>query len=168
MKFSLASIVGVASLSASSAFVVHPSATIGPSIVVLEASRHAKKVESRTRWIEARGGDASSVAEKSSMDAGIMKNDEGLEFVRLVSGSGASAEVYLYGGVVTSYKDAEGTEFIAVRPDAKMDGSKPISGGLSHCWPQVPLYPKYRVLSSYYNFFHSNVKHAHPFCSTYR
>jgi len=30
----------------------------------------------------------------------------------------------------------EGTEFIAVRPDAKMDGSKPISGGLSHCWPQ--------------------------------
>ena len=68
---------------------------------------------------------------------GMMKNDQGLEYVRLVSPSGASAEVYLYGGVVTSYKDAEGTEFIAVRPDAKMDGSKPISGGLSHCWPQV-------------------------------
>jgi glucose-6-phosphate 1-epimerase len=66
-----------------------------------------------------------------------MKNDDGLEFVRLVSESGASAEIYLYGGVVTSFKDAEGTEFIAVRPDAKMDGSKPISGGLSHCWPQV-------------------------------
>merc|ERR1711937_621251 len=32
--------------------------------------------------------------------------------------------------------DAGGTEFIAVRPDAKMDGSKPISGGLSHCFPQ--------------------------------
>jgi len=28
-------------------------------------------------------------------------------------------------------------KFIAVRPDAKTDGSKPISGGLSHCWPQV-------------------------------
>ena len=25
---------------------------------------------------------------------------------------------------------------VAVRPDAKMDGSKPISGGLSHCFPQ--------------------------------
>ena len=25
---------------------------------------------------------------------------------------------------------------MAVRPDAKMDGSKPISGGLSHCFPQ--------------------------------
>ena len=37
---------------------------------------------------------------------------------------------------IASYKDADGTEFIAVRPDAMMDGSKPISGGLSHCWPQ--------------------------------
>ena len=32
--------------------------------------------------------------------------------------------------------DSEGTEWIAVRPDSKMDGSKPISGGLSHCFPQ--------------------------------
>jgi len=30
----------------------------------------------------------------------------------------------------------DGVEYIAVRPDAKTDGSKPISGGLSHCWPQ--------------------------------
>lgn len=65
-----------------------------------------------------------------------MKNSEGLDFVRLNSESGSSAEIYLFGGVVTSFKDSEGTEFIAVRPDAKMDGSKPISGGLSHCWPQ--------------------------------
>lgn len=36
---------------------------------------------------------------------------------------------------MTSYNDGE-VEYIAVRPDAKMDGSKPISGGLSHCWPQ--------------------------------
>jgi glucose-6-phosphate 1-epimerase len=79
----------------------------------------------------------------------MMKNDQGLEYVRLVSDSGASAEVYLYGGVVTSYKDADGTEFIAVRPDAKMDGSKPISGGLSHCWPQVsrmyPFWPWFNI-----------------------
>ena len=34
-----------------------------------------------------------------------------------------------------SERDA-GTEWVAVRPDAKMDGSKPISGGLSHCFPQ--------------------------------
>jgi len=65
-----------------------------------------------------------------------MKNDSGLEYVKLVHPTGSSSEVYLYGGVVTSYIDAQGVEYIAVRPDAKMDGSKPISGGLSHCWPQ--------------------------------
>jgi glucose-6-phosphate 1-epimerase len=72
-------------------------------------------------------------------ESGMMKNADGLEYIRLVSESGASAEIYLLGGVVTSFKDAEGSEFIAVRPDAKMDGSKPISGGLSHCWPQVRI-----------------------------
>jgi len=63
-----------------------------------------------------------------------MTNDEGLEYVKLVNGE-SSSEIYLFGGVVTSYVN-DGVDFIAVRPDAKMDGSKPISGGLSHCWPQ--------------------------------
>jgi len=63
-------------------------------------------------------------------------NDEGLEYVALTHPSGAKAEIYLLGGVPTQYSDADGTEWIAVRPDAKMDGSKPISGGLSHCFPQ--------------------------------
>merc|ERR1712174_734 len=52
-----------------------------------------------------------------------------------MNNNGDTSDVYLYGGVVTSYKK-DGQEYIAVRPDAKMDGSKPISGGLSHCWPQ--------------------------------
>eukprot|EP00957_Ditylum_brightwellii_P074788 5683483-Ditylum_brightwellii.AAC.1 len=66
-----------------------------------------------------------------------MTNADGLEYVKLVHpDTGATSEVYLLGGVVTSYVDGDGQEFIAVRPDAKMDGSKPISGGLSHCWPQ--------------------------------
>jgi D-hexose-6-phosphate mutarotase len=105
------------------------------------ASKRAVQREKRTKWLESRGfATGSGVAETiEESAAGMMKNDQGLEYVRLVSPSGAAAEVYLYGGVVTSYKDAEGTEFIAVRPDAKMDGSKPISGGLSHCWPQVIL-----------------------------
>jgi len=50
-------------------------------------------------------------------------------------GTGATSDVYLFGGVVTSYV-VDGVDYIAVRPDAKTDGSKPISGGLSHCWPQ--------------------------------
>lgn len=63
-------------------------------------------------------------------------NAEGLKYVALTHPSGAKSEVYLLGGVPTQYSDADGTEWIAVRPDAKMDGSKPISGGLSHCFPQ--------------------------------
>jgi glucose-6-phosphate 1-epimerase len=64
-----------------------------------------------------------------------MTNSDGLEYVRLANDAGDTSDVYLYGGCVTSYiKD--GQEYVAVRPDAKMDGSKPISGGLSHCWPQ--------------------------------
>jgi len=132
MKFSLASIVAIASCASTSAFVVKPSSQ-GVSSVVLGASRNAKKIASRTKWAESRG---ISDTVDAAAEVGIMKNEAGLEFVRLQSESGASAEIYLFGGVVTSFKDAEGTEFIAVRPDAKMDGSKPISGGLSHCWPQ--------------------------------
>jgi len=64
-----------------------------------------------------------------------MTNADGLEYVRLANAAGDTSDIYLYGGVVTSYV-VGGQEYIAVRPDAKMDGSKPISGGLSHCWPQ--------------------------------
>jgi len=63
-----------------------------------------------------------------------MTNENGLEYVKLVNDD-SSADIYLFGGVVTSYIKND-VEYIAVRPDAKTDGSKPISGGLSHCWPQ--------------------------------
>lgn len=66
----------------------------------------------------------------------LEKADGGLYYVALEHESGASAKVFVFGADVTSYKDADGTEWVAVRPDAKMDGSKPISGGLSHCFPQ--------------------------------
>ena len=139
MKFYLASIVAASCIASSSTFVVKPSSSVGSrTSVVLDASRRAQKIASRTKWLESRGL-AAATAESAST-SGIMTNDEGLEFVRLTSANGSSAKVYLYGGVVTSYKDAEGTEFIAIRPDAKMDGSKPISGGLSHCWPQVSFW----------------------------
>merc|ERR1712048_852490 len=38
------------------------------------------------------------------------------------------------GATVTSFKAP--SEVLFVRPDAKFDGSKPISGGLPFCWPQ--------------------------------
>jgi len=101
------------------------------SSTILEASRNKQKIVSRTKWAESKGMTA-AVEEESASN--IMKNDDGLEYVKLTSGT-SSADIYLYGGVVTSYVKDD-VEYIAVRPDAKMDGSKPISGGLSHCWPQ--------------------------------
>ena len=55
--------------------------------------------------------------------------------VTLKSGN-ATAEVYTFGGVVTSFQKGCGREVLYVRPDAKFDKSKPISGGVPHCWPQ--------------------------------
>jgi len=100
----------------------------------LFASKAAKKKAARAVWIEKKYGSEDTATSDSS--AAVLKNDDGLEYVQLTSDNGSKSEVYLFGGVVTSYQDADGTDFIAVRPDAKMDGSKPISGGLSHCWPQ--------------------------------
>jgi glucose-6-phosphate 1-epimerase len=136
MKVSVALLV--ASAASASGFGVAPAFTAraqARTSVILEASRKAQKIASRSAWAGARGvGGGGAVAEAS--EAGLMTNDEGLEYVKLVHPNGSSSEVYLFGGDVTSYKDPDGVEYIAVRPDAKMDGSKPISGGLSHCWPQ--------------------------------
>ena len=104
------------------------------SSVALQASRNRDKIASRTKWAETRGYGAAT-ADAGSATAGLMTNDEGLEYVRLANEKGDTSDIYLFGGVVTSYVTG-GIDYIAVRPDAKMDGSKPISGGLSHCWPQ--------------------------------
>ena len=135
MKFSSAALTFLSLTTGASAFMVAPSSN-APS-TALFGSRRADKVASRTAWVEEKFGGETAVAESSAAAAGLFTNDGGLEYVKLVHPeTGASSEIYLYGGCVTSYVDGEGTEFIAVRPDAKMDGSKPISGGLSHCWPQ--------------------------------
>lgn len=106
---------------------------------ILQASRNTQKIASCSAWAEARGAASGTSTVADTTEAGLMTNDGGLEYVRLVNANGSSSEIYLFGGDVTSYKDADGMEYIAVQPDAKMDGSKPISGGLSHCWPQVSL-----------------------------
>jgi len=84
------------------------------------------------KWV----GTMSLVPEPIPTAANLKVDEGGLEYAELTHPSGASAKVFTYGADVTSYVDASGTEWIAVRPDAKMDGSKPISGGLSHCFPQ--------------------------------
>lgn len=55
--------------------------------------------------------------------------------VTLTSVHGSEAELYLYGGCVTSWK-VENKDLLFVRPDAVFTGQKPISGGIPHCFPQ--------------------------------
>jgi len=57
-----------------------------------------------------------------------------LPVVKLAKGD-ATADVYLLGACITSYKTG-GTEWICVRLDAKLDGSTGIKGGLPLCFPQ--------------------------------
>jgi glucose-6-phosphate 1-epimerase len=135
------------SITIASAFTVAPHHQAHRMTTELFDSRKKQKTATRTAWLEKRsGGAVTTEAAAADVDAdvddtavadGLMKHEQGLEYVLLVHPeSGAKSQVYLFGGVVTSYQDKDGTEFIAVRPDAMMDGSKPISGGLSHCWPQ--------------------------------
>ncbi|KAJ7566866.1 hypothetical protein O6H91_02G122200 [Diphasiastrum complanatum] len=60
----------------------------------------------------------------------------GLPKVVLSSELGSSAEIYLYGACVTSWKSMDGKDLLFVRPDAVFNGIKPISGGIPHCFPQ--------------------------------
>ncbi|KAI3462458.1 hypothetical protein Pfo_019121 [Paulownia fortunei] len=55
--------------------------------------------------------------------------------VVLISVHGSEAELYLYGGCVTSWK-VDSKDLLFVRPDAVFTGQKPISGGIPHCFPQ--------------------------------
>ncbi|KAK3012343.1 hypothetical protein RJ639_012987 [Escallonia herrerae] len=55
--------------------------------------------------------------------------------VILKSDHGSEAELYLFGGCVTSWK-VSSKDLLFVRPDAVFNGQKPISGGIPHCFPQ--------------------------------
>ncbi|KAG0628780.1 hypothetical protein M758_1G052500 [Ceratodon purpureus] len=66
----------------------------------------------------------------------VQSGEGGLTKVVLSTPAGSEAEVYLYGGCVTSWKTSEGKDLLFVRPDAVFTGQKPISGGLPHCFPQ--------------------------------
>mmetsp|Transcript_29349 Transcript_29349/g.51409 ORF Transcript_29349/g.51409 Transcript_29349/m.51409 type:complete len:382 (-) Transcript_29349:330-1475(-) len=60
--------------------------------------------------------------------------DGSLRKLTLKNAGGASASLYTLGACVTSF--CAPSEVFFVRPDAKFDGSKPISGGVPHCFPQ--------------------------------
>jgi len=84
------------------------------------------------------GGSAQSVRNSRiamMAAAAPAKVDGALKTITLSNAAGDSAEIYQFGACVTSYVKG-GTDVLAVRPDAKLDGSKPISGGIPFCWPQ--------------------------------
>ncbi|XP_010465354.1 PREDICTED: putative glucose-6-phosphate 1-epimerase isoform X1 [Camelina sativa] len=54
----------------------------------------------------------------------------------LTSPQNSEAEIYLFGGCITSWKVASGKDLLFVRPDAVFNKIKPISGGIPHCFPQ--------------------------------
>lgn len=66
----------------------------------------------------------------------VEEGNGGLPKVSLSSIHGSKAEIYLFGGCITSWKLANGKDLLFVRPDAVFNGKKPISGGIPHCFPQ--------------------------------
>lgn len=68
--------------------------------------------------------------------SGKSKGNGDLDTVVLRHESGATAEVYLFGATLTSYKTADGKERIFCSPAAIFDGTKAIRGGVPLVFPQ--------------------------------
>ncbi|KAG6663334.1 putative glucose-6-phosphate 1-epimerase [Carya illinoinensis] len=72
----------------------------------------------------------------TSLGVRVTEGEGNLPKAVLTSATGSEADVYLFGGCVTSWKVANGKDLLFVRPDAVFNKKKPISGGLPHCFPQ--------------------------------
>ncbi|KAJ6713186.1 APOSPORY-ASSOCIATED PROTEIN C-RELATED [Salix purpurea] len=64
------------------------------------------------------------------------KGINGLDKIILREVRGCSAEVYLYGGHVTSWKNEHGEELLFVSSKAIFKPPKAIRGGIPICFPQ--------------------------------
>lgn len=80
--------------------------------VSVEASKARLKKASRAKWAESRGY-GTAVEETVEDVGGILTNDDGLEYIRLMNNNGDTSDIYLLGGVVTSYvKDGQECKFV--------------------------------------------------------
>lgn len=79
-----------------------------------------------------------SVNKETSTTVGVRvtEGEGNLPKVVLTSPHGSEAEIYLFGGCLTSWKVPNGKDLLFVRPDAVFNKKKPISGGVPHCFPQ--------------------------------
>ncbi|XAR73855.1 Glucose-6-phosphate 1-epimerase [Bertholletia excelsa] len=73
--------------------------------------------------------------ETSSRGVRVTEGEGNLSKLVLTSPHGSEAELYLFGGCITSWK-VSNKDLLFVRPDAVFNGQKPISGGIPHCFPQ--------------------------------
>ncbi|XP_071702495.1 putative glucose-6-phosphate 1-epimerase [Rutidosis leptorrhynchoides] len=78
---------------------------------------------------------ASANKDTATLGVNVTQGLGNLPKVVLTSSNGSEAELYLYGGCVTSWKVGS-KDLLFVRPDAVFNGQKPISGGIPHCFPQ--------------------------------
>jgi glucose-6-phosphate 1-epimerase len=105
--------------------------------MVQSSFRRAARITSVVRAAPA----GTSVADLNSQHAipghvEFIEGRGGLPTVVLKHACGSSAEIVLFGGCITSWKQPSGDEVLYIRPDAVFDKSKPISGGVPHCFPQ--------------------------------
>ncbi|KAA8547379.1 hypothetical protein F0562_003757 [Nyssa sinensis] len=78
---------------------------------------------------------ASVNKEISTLGVRVAPGEGNLPKVVMTSAHGSEAEIYLFGGCITSWK-VSSKDLLFVRPDAVFNGKKPISGGVPHCFPQ--------------------------------
>ncbi|XP_012491641.1 putative glucose-6-phosphate 1-epimerase [Gossypium raimondii] len=79
---------------------------------------------------------AASNQDAVALGVTVTQGEGNLPKLLLTSDHGSEAEIYLFGGCITSWKVPSGRDLLFVRPDAVFDKKKPISGGIPHCFPQ--------------------------------
>ncbi|XP_062153953.1 putative glucose-6-phosphate 1-epimerase isoform X1 [Alnus glutinosa] len=95
-----------------------------------------RRVNRNGYWNRYYSGVAYASVSKEAVGVRVTEGEGNLPKVVLTSAGGSEADVYLFGGCVTSWKVANGKDLLFVRPDAVFNKKKPISGGLPHCFPQ--------------------------------
>ncbi|KAK9113090.1 hypothetical protein Scep_020609 [Stephania cephalantha] len=111
-------------------------ATISTNSLLFRSSIVDSSIHPRpNRW---RNGVTFASVSSENLCTGVKITDGLGQLPKVVLNSvdGSEAEIYLFGGCVTSWKAPNGKDLLFVRPDAVFNGQKPISGGIPHCFPQ--------------------------------
>ncbi|KAK7406720.1 hypothetical protein VNO78_08350 [Psophocarpus tetragonolobus] len=84
------------------------------------------------------GRSYASMSNKKSASLGVQltEGEGNLPKLLLTSPAGSEAEIYLFGGCITSWRVLSRKDLLFLRPDTLFNKNKPISGGVPHCFPQ--------------------------------